>query len=138
MSHQHVPIQDRVDIDNLFSAYTYMLDDGDTESWITLYAEDGAFEVPGLNRFAGKGDLREIAQIVTETSQGNWRHMATNVLVNPGPHKDEINVRLRTLVTDWSTDPAGLQFNDYRGTLVRIDGHWRIKELVATPTKIIV
>ena len=31
MSYQHVPIQDRVDIDNLFSAYTYMLDDGDTE-----------------------------------------------------------------------------------------------------------
>jgi hypothetical protein len=60
------------------------------------------------------------------------------VLVNPGPHEDEVNVRLRTLVTDWSTDPAGLQFNDYQGTLVRIDGHWRIKELVATPTKIIV
>ena len=28
--------------------------------------------------------------------------------------------------------------NDYRGTLVRIDGHWRIKELIATPTKVIV
>ena len=138
MSYQHVPIQDRVDIDNLFSAYTYMLDDGDTEGWITLYTEDGAFEVPGLSRFEGNGELREIAQIVTETSQGNWRHIATNVLVNPGPHEDEVNVRLRTLVTDWSTDPAGLQFNDYRGTLVRIDGHWRIKELVATPTKIIV
>lgn len=138
MSYQHVPIQDRLDIDNLFSAYTYLLDDGDTEGWIALYTEDGAFEVPGLSRFAGKGELREIAQIVTETSQGNWRHMATNVLVNPGSHKDEVNVRLRTLVTDWSTDPAGLQFNDYRGTLARIDGHWRIKELVATPTKIIV
>ena len=89
MSHQHVPIQDRVDIDNLFSAYTYMLDDGDTESWITLYAEDGAFEVPGLSRFEGYGELREIAQIVTETSQGNWRHMATNVLVFMRARVDE-------------------------------------------------
>jgi len=49
-----------------------------------------------------------------------------------------VGVRLRTLVTDWTVDPAGLQFNDYRGTLVRISGQWRIKELIATPTKIIV
>ena len=47
-------------------------------------------------------------------------------------------MRLRTLVTDWNVDPAGTQFNDYRGMLVRINGHWRIKELVATPTKVIV
>ena len=138
MSYQHVPIQDRVDIDNLFSAYTYLMDDGDTEGWIALYTEDGAFDVPGLNRFEGKGELREIAEIVTETSQGKWRHMATNVLVTPGATSDEVAVRLRTLVTDWSVDPAGLQFNDYCGTLVRLDGHWRIKELIATPTKVIV
>jgi len=138
MSYQHVPIQDRVDIDNLFSAYTYLMDDGDTEGWIALYTEDGTFDVPGLNRFEGKGELREIAEIVIETSQGNWRHMATNVLVTPGATNDEVAVRLRTLVTDWSVDPAGLQFNDYCGTLVRLDGHWRIKELIATPTKVIV
>ena len=64
--------------------------------------------------------------------------MATNVLVNQGANEDEVGVRLRTLVTDWTVDPAGLQFNDYRGTLVRISGQWRIKELIATPTKIIV
>ena len=33
---------------------------------------------------------------------------------------------------------GGKQFNDYRGTLVRINGRWRIKELIATPTKVIV
>ena len=47
-------------------------------------------------------------------------------------------MRLRTLVTDWSVEPAGTQLNDYRGTLVRINGHWRIKELIATPTRVIV
>ena len=39
---------------------------------------------------------------------------------------------------DWNVDPAGTQFNDYRGSLVRINGRWRIKELIATPTKVIV
>ena len=31
MSYQAVPIQDRVDIDNLFSSYAYMIDDGDAD-----------------------------------------------------------------------------------------------------------
>ena len=122
MSYEAVPIQDRVNIDNLFSTYACTLDDGDANGWIALYTEDGVFDVPGLNRFEGPEGLRAIADIVIEGSQGNWRHMATNVLVTPGA----------------SGDPAGTQFNDYRGTLVRINGHWRIKELIATPTKVIV
>ena len=138
MSYQAVPLQDRVDIDNLFSAYAYSLDDGDADAWVALYTDDGVFEVPGLSRFEGPDGLHDIADIVITGSQGNWRHMATNVLVNQGANEDEVGVRLRTLVTDWTVDPAGLQFNDYRGTLVRISGQWRIKELIATPTKIIV
>ena len=99
MSYQAVPIQDRVDIDNLFSAYAYTLDDGDADGWIALYTEDGVFDVPGLNRFEGQEGLRAIADIVINGSQGNWRHMATNVLVTPGASGDEVAVRLRTLVT---------------------------------------
>ena len=138
MSYQAVPLQDRVNIDNLFSAYAYLLDDGDADAWVALYTDDGVFEVPGLSRFEGSEGLHDIADIVITGSQGNWRHSATNVLVTPGEHGDEVNVRMRTLVTDWNQDPAGLQFNDYQGSLVRIAGHWRIKELTAIPTKIIV
>ena len=138
MTYRDVPIADRVDIDNLFSSYAYLIDDGDADGWIGLFVDDGVFDVPGLNRFEGPEGLRSICNVVIEGSQGNWRHTATTVLVTPGPHADEVAVRLRTLVTDWNVDPAGTQFNDYRGTLVRIDGHWRIKELIATPTKVIV
>ena len=138
MSYQAVPIQDRVDIDNLFSAYACKLDDGDADGWIALYIVDGVFDVPGLNRFEGQEGLRAIADIVINGSQGNWRHMATNVLVTPGASGDEGAVRLRTLATYWRVEPAGTQFNDYRGTLVRINRHWRIKKLIPTTTKVIV
>jgi len=138
MTYRDVPIADRVDIDNLFSSYAYMIDDGDADGWIDLFVEDGVFDVPGLNRFEGPEGLRNVCNMVIEGSQGNWRHSATNVLVTPGEHGDEVNVRMRTLVTDWNQEPAGLQFNDYQGTLVRIAGHWRIKVLTAIPTKIIV
>ena len=93
MSYQTIPIQDRVDIDNLFSAYAYLLDDDDANGWIALYTEDGVFDVLGLNRFEGPEGLRAIANIVIEGSQGNWRHMATNVLVTPGASGDEVTVR---------------------------------------------
>ena len=138
MTYRDVPIADRVDIDNLFSSYAYLIDDGDADGWIDLFVDDGVFDVPGLNRFEGPEGLRNICNVVIEGSQGNWRHTASDLLVTPGANSDEAAVRLRTLVTDWNVDPAGTQFNDYRGTLVRIDGHWRIKELIATPTKVIV
>ena len=60
MSYQAVPIQDRVDIDNLFSSYAYMIDDGDADGWIGLFVEDGVFDVPGLNRFEGPEGLRNV------------------------------------------------------------------------------
>ena len=64
---------------------------------------------------------------------GNASHVRPNYDM-----EQMVALRLRTLVTDWNVDPAGTQFNDYRGTLVRINGRWRIKELIATPTKVIV
>ena len=97
MSYQDIPIQDRVDIDNLFSSYAYMIDDGDADGWIGLFVEDGVFDVPGLNRFEGAGGLRNVCNMVIEGSQGNWRHSATNVLVTPGEHDDEVNVRIKEL-----------------------------------------
>ena len=71
-----------------------MMDDAD--GWIDLFVDDGVFDVPGLNRFEGPEGLRNICNVVIEGSQGNWRHTATNVLVTPGPHADEVAVRLRT------------------------------------------
>ncbi len=53
MSYQTVSIQDRVDIDNLFSSYAYTIDDGDADGWIGLFVEDGVFDVPGLNHPEG-------------------------------------------------------------------------------------
>ena len=114
------------------------MDDGDADGWIALYTDDGVFDVPALNRFEGHEGLRAIADIVIIGSQGTWRHMATNVLVTPGASSDEVAVRLRTLATDWSVEPAGSQFNDYRGTAVRVNRHRRIKQLIATTTKVIV
>ena len=37
MSYEAVPIQDRVNIDNLFSTYAHTQDDGDANGWIALY-----------------------------------------------------------------------------------------------------
>ena len=38
----------------------------------------------------------------THEITSDWRHSATNVLVTPSEHGDEVNVRMRTLVTDWN------------------------------------
>ena len=71
MSYQGAQIQGRVDVDNLFSSYAYMIDDGDASWWIGPFVEDGVFDVPGLNRFEGPEGLRSGCSMVIEASQGN-------------------------------------------------------------------
>ena len=68
MTYRDVPIADRVDIDNLFSSYAYLIDDGDADGWIDLFVDDGVFDVPGLNRFEGPEGLRNICNCLLYTS----------------------------------------------------------------------
>lgn len=138
MNYKALSVEDRLDIENLFALYAYHVDDGAADEWIAMFTDDGVFDVPGLDRFEGPDALRKIMDMVVAGSGGNWRHQTTNVVAEPGEQSGTANVRLRTLVTDWSKDPAGLQFNDYRALLRKVDGNWRIAEIVAIPSQVIV
>lgn len=138
MKYTELDTADHIAIQNLFSLYGYLVDDNRADEWLALYTEDGVFEAPGLARFEGREEVRKVIQMVAEGSKGKWRHQITNVLAEPGDQKGEANVRMNGLVSDWSTDPAGFTFNDYSARLVKVDGKWLIKEIIAKPNKVTV
>jgi len=129
---------DRQDIQDLFSLYGFLVDDNRADEWLALFTDDGVFDVPGFARMEGRDEIRKVIEMVAEGSQGKWRHQITNVLAEPGADANTANVRMNGLVTDWSVDPATMTFNDYTAKLRRIDGHWKIEEIVAKPNKITV
>ena len=91
-----------------------------------------------MNGFDGAENPRGLANIVIEGSQSNWRSVPTIVLLISSANGDEVVIRSRTLITDWNVELAGKQFGDNTGMLMRINGRGRMKELIATPTKVIV
>ncbi len=138
MSLKQLDLSDRIDIQDLFSLYGYLVDDNRGDDWVALFTEDGVFDVPGLERFQGRDQVRKVIDMVASGSQGRWRHQLTNVLAEPGDEPETANVRMNGLVTDWSVEPATMTFNDYTARLRKVDGQWRIEELVAVPNKITV
>ena len=130
-------IADRLDIQDLFARYCFLVDQGKADEWTALFSPDGVFDVPGLAHMVGPAQIRQIAEMVASKSQGKWRHQITNLLAEPDG-ENGARVTMYSLVTDWSGAGSVGTFNDYTGRLRKIAGQWRIVELVAKPTKITV
>ena len=138
MRYRALSLQDRIDIQDLFSWYGYLVDENREDEWVELFTEDGVFDAPGLGRWEGRERVREICQMVAAGSQGKWRHKLLNVVAEPGDTPDTARFRCNGLVTYWDQEPAAMTFNDYSGRLRKIDGDWKIVELVAVANKITV
>jgi hypothetical protein len=132
MSHK-LDVEARLDIADLLAHYCHRVDGNDSEGWAALFTEDGVFEVPKAIRLEGTAQLRGMPGIVAQQGSGRWRHQITNILAEAGSAADTAAVRAYGLVTDWSKGGAPFAFSNYQMTLRRIQGSWRIANLVATP-----
>jgi ketosteroid isomerase-like protein len=63
----------------LLAAIAQAQDDGRTEDVVSLYADDGIVEVPGLGAFAGSGALREA--FTGWAPAAPQRHLVANTLL---------------------------------------------------------
>jgi hypothetical protein len=92
----------------LLAALAQAQDDGRTEDVVSLYAQDGIIEVPGLGVFAGSGALREAFTSWVPTAP--QRHLVAN-----------------TLLTEW-----GARFAAARSDVVfvkRGDASWTVESV---------
>ena len=126
---------DRMDIHDLFALYGFLVDQGRADEWAALFTADAVFEVPGFRRWEGHAGLRELVDMIYANSQGMWRHQLTNILAEPGGQPGTANIRMYSIVTDWNQEKLG-SFNDYTGRLRKIEGEWRIEEIIAQPTRV--
>lgn len=125
--------EDRLDIADLFARYVHSVDSNQPDAWVTLFTPDGVFDIPGLMRMRMEGpdELRGMVATVATQGGGKWRHQITNILAEPGNSRDEARVKAYGLVTDWGNGGKPMIFTDYRITLRRLSGAWRIAELIA-------
>jgi 3-phenylpropionate/cinnamic acid dioxygenase small subunit len=138
MPHARLDAADRLDIQDLFARYCFLIDENRGDEWAALFARDAVFDVPGLARLEGRAEIRKMVEMVSAQSQGRWRHQLTNIVAEPAGDTESASVRMSGLVTDWSNEGAVSTFSDYSARLRKIDGEWRIVEIVAQPLRITV
>jgi uncharacterized protein (TIGR02246 family) len=122
---------DRIEIAELFARYCHCVDHGDTQGWLDLFTPDGTFEVAGVMRLEGHGQVGTMPDVVASQGGGKWRHQITNIVVDAGDTEDVALVKAYGLVTDWGNGGKPASFTDYAITLNRAGGAWRIRSLVA-------
>jgi hypothetical protein len=126
-----ITVTDRGEIADLFARYCHRVDHGDAAGWAALFTPDGSFEVEGVFGFVGTKELVAMPGIVAEQGSGKWRHQITNLAIDAEPDPDSATVIAYGLVTDWGDAGKLMSFTDYEVALVRLDGCWRIRKLIA-------
>jgi uncharacterized protein (TIGR02246 family) len=121
----------RLAIQDLLANYCHRVDHGDAAGWVELFAPDGSFEVVGAIQLQGAEQLMAMPGIVAQQGNGKWRHQITNIVAKSGDGDGTARVVAYGLVTDWQNGGKPASFTDYEILLRRIDGEWRIAQLVA-------
>ncbi|HET6501721.1 MAG TPA: nuclear transport factor 2 family protein [Amycolatopsis sp.] len=132
MTAHRIPVEDRLDIMELFARYAWGLNTGDADAVVACFAEDGYLEHQPQGRFSGERIRDLLAQLWYD--KAGWfigrQHLANHFLMTPeGP-----DVRVKAFFSI-------LQHNlDYRTNFVfglgnwdnlctKVDGGWLFKSL---------
>ena len=84
MTRAKLDVVDRLDIQDLFARYCFLIDENRGDEWAALFVRDAVFDVPGLARLEGREQIRTMVDMVSAQSRGNWRHQLTNIVAEPG------------------------------------------------------
>jgi len=146
MPGRKLPIEDELDIRNMFARYGHLLDGGDARGWANLFTEDakwtrvnspprdlGGSGLPA-ETVQGRGNLEQMAiDVVQKRFRGLCRHQMTDVYIEGGDTPDTARRLSRALITDWTGGPGILAMvGNYKLEFARTADGWRIKSITCT------
>ncbi|GAA2515884.1 MULTISPECIES: nuclear transport factor 2 family protein [Streptomyces] len=122
-------VEDRLNIDQLYSTYVRRIDYHDPSGWAQLFTPDGRWQMfmgdetePTLE-VHGRDAIAEFARKDNELRKGSTRHWTVNLLV------DGDGTTATGYCYGYRLDVSGGQtrievYGDYEDELVQIDGEW--------------
>jgi hypothetical protein len=112
-----IPVEDRLDIQELFAKYCWALDTGDADALVQCFTEDGEFNHLWQGVMKGRQEIRRAVQELWYDRPTWWlgrQHLANHMLMTP----EGEGVRVKAFFSI-------LQYNvDYRTNFVFGIGNW--------------
>ncbi|WP_031464438.1 nuclear transport factor 2 family protein [Sciscionella sediminilitoris] len=114
-------LEDLDEIRRLDATYCRLLDSGDWDGLVALFAPDGEFR--GLDRVRGHGELRRFFGALAEGGLSAFWHHVTNLEITVDGDRAQVRSALwQPCVQDGVPHVAAGSYHDH---LVRIAGQWR-------------
>ena len=124
-------VEDRIAIADLYARYAWSLDTRDVETFATLFADDGAIEMPDVGRFEGRAEVLRYGRLLTDdpTYPGRQHWIGQSLVEGDS---EQCQVRSYGMVTGRSSDgvSAVRSLGYYTDKLVKVDGQWRFRDRV--------
>ena len=73
-------LQDRLDVEELYSRYAAAIDNNQADEWVSCFTEDGSFESARFGKHLGREGLKKFTKLYRESLGGaGVLHVITNV-----------------------------------------------------------
>lgn len=117
-------------VQEFWANYCWLIDEGQSEDWAALWAEDGVFTGVAPEPLVGHESLLSFAKgVFAANGDGNLRHMAGNLTCKYDESRDAVKARFYNFVTLWGGLPgAGNRVIALcEATLLRSGESWKLK-----------
>jgi 3-phenylpropionate/cinnamic acid dioxygenase small subunit len=121
-----VSTEDHINISDHMARYCWTVDEGDEESWIALWTEDGVFSGVTPEPVVGREALRGVVKMAQGLGPGMMRHSITNLYCDYIDGKDRVQANYYNLVTNWNDGARMALMAMSRVQLVRSSAGWLI------------
>jgi hypothetical protein len=118
--------EDFMQIQTLYSRYTFATDFGPADTWVDCFATDGSIEIRGATH-RGRDALQKFAQGMKGPASGN-RHWNGNLLIEESSSGANTTATGRAYITIFQTHKTPREVNltgRYDDTLVKTPQGWK-------------
>jgi len=124
-------LADRMEITDLISRSAWLMDEGDVDTWVETWTDDGGIDGTLLvgREIKGKEALKKFGTQMTKTftKMGiQMRHISTNIKIELlGDNKAKAHyIMLVLLGHPYIAQPLAGNLLSYRAQFVKVDGKW--------------
>lgn len=131
-------LEDLDAIRQLFMEYGRHLDNGDLDSYVALFSEDGELLLGPMGKARGRDEIKEMMARSTRSSAGRSWHLITNPIIDLDGDRATAEVMWTVVVRGEDGNPVVPMMGRHRDVLVRRDGRWlfqRREGLIDVPSR---
>jgi 3-phenylpropionate/cinnamic acid dioxygenase small subunit len=97
-----ISTEDHVAISDFLARYCWLVDEGDEDGWVALWAKDAVFTGVLAEPVVGHEALRALVRLGNASGPGKTRHMIANLYCEYQGGRDTVLASYYNFVTNWA------------------------------------